>query len=79
MKTTSVPSRTLRWVLLSVAILATGCSARQAYSTLQNTGRLHAECERRQSEADAARCEADYSQTYDQYERERREALGQQD
>ncbi len=65
-------------ILLCVTILLSGCTERQGYATLQNTGRVDARCEAMQNRDDAARCEADFSQTYDQYQRERQEVLRQQ-
>ena len=65
-------------LLLATAILA-GCTARGAYATVQTTGRSHAACEAEQNADDAARCEAEFRKSYDQYERERREVLGQKE
>src|SRR5262245_44611976 len=66
-------------LLLAAAALAAGCSARQAYGTLQTSGRSHAACEAEQNADDAARCEADFKKSYDDYERERREVLRQKE
>ncbi|HEY6598331.1 MAG TPA: hypothetical protein VIZ30_03425 [Pseudomonadales bacterium] len=64
-------------VVLAVAVasLLFGCSARQAYSTLQTSGRSHAACEAIQDADEAARCEADFRKSYDKYARERAEVV----
>jgi len=60
---------------LAIASLVGGCSARQAYSTLQTSGRSHAACEAMQDADEAASCEADFRKPYDEYARERAEVV----
>ena len=62
---------------VAVALLLPGCSARQAYATLQTSGRAHAACEAMQDAEQSARCEADFRKPYDEYRRERREVLAE--
>ena len=62
-------------VAVAAAWLLVGCSARQAYSTLQTSGRSHAACEALQDADQAASCEADFRKSYDEYARERAEVV----
>ncbi len=67
--------RAVAAVAVTLSIALAGCSARQAYSTLQTSGRAHAACEAMQDAEQSARCEADFRKSYYEYERERREVL----
>ncbi len=62
-------------VAVAAALLLMGCSARQAYSTLQTSGRSHAACEAIPEADEAARCEADFRKSYAEYARERAEVV----
>ena len=69
--------RVIAAVAVALSVALAGCSARQAYATLQTSGRAHAACEAMQDAAQSARCEADFRKPYDAYQRERREVLTQ--